>query len=330
MRAMSSLLGITNFVRTVRAGSFAGAARELNISAVAVSKNVAALERALGVRLLNRSTRALSLTEEGRAFHERCAEPLRALEDAAASAKSSAESPGGLIRVTSLTPFGRGYVIPLLSKFARLYPQIEIDLRLNDSVVDMAADGFDIGIRAGLVKSPSVIAREICNLNFVVCGAPSYFAQRGVPKLVEDLARHNCLRLALTQAAVKADERMLNWRVGPAREWLAPPAQGTLIANDFNSLELAAIGGVGLFNAPLPLVMPHFRSGALRPVLPQCRSSALSIYLYYRSRRNQPARVRVFVDFLLEHLRGHPDLVDDPTLLCAPFWASTTADKVQP
>ena len=323
MCPMSSLLGITHFVRTVKAGSFAGAAREFNISAVAVSKNVASLERALGVRLLNRSTRALSLTEEGRAFHERCAEPLQALEEATASAKSSGQSPSGLIRVTSLSPFGRGYVIPLLPKLARLYPQIEIDLRLNDSVVDMAAEGFDIGIRAGLIKSPNVIAREICNLHFVVCGAPSYFAQRGAPKEVADLARHNCLRLAIGPGSSKADDAMLNWRVGPSREWLDPTARGSLIANDFNSLELAAINGVGLFNAPLPLVMPHFRSGLLRPVLPQCRSSGLSIYLYYRSRRNQPKRVQVFVDFLLEHLRAIPDLVDDPNLLCAPFWAGS-------
>jgi DNA-binding transcriptional LysR family regulator len=318
---MSSLLGITHFVRTVQAGSFAGAARELGVSAVAVSKNVASLERALGVRLLNRSTRALSMTEEGHALHERCAEPLRALIEASASIRSSAEAPGGLIRVTSLTPFGRGYVIPLLAKFGRLYPHIEIDLRLDDNVVDMVADGFDIGIRAGRIESPAVIAREICDLHFVVCGAPSYFSQYGVPKHPEDLTRHNCLRLAIGKTTEKLDPRALNWRVGILRDALNPPAYGTLIANDFNSLEQAALSGVGLFNAPLPLVMPHFRSGLLRPILPQCRSSGLSIYLYYRSRRNQPERVRAFVEFLLGSLRSEPDLVNDPSVLCAPYWA---------
>ncbi len=317
---MSSLLGITNFVRTVSAGSFAGAARELGISAVAVSKNVASLERALGVRLLNRSTRALSLTDEGRAFHERCAEPLRALEDATASAKNSADAPGGVVRVTSLSPFGRGSVIPLLPKFARLYPNIEVDLRLDDAVVDLVADNFDIGIRAGRQQSPAVIAREICELHFVLCAAPSYFATQGIPKRIEDLAQHNCLRMASRAVTNDSDRSTINWRLGPQRIALDPPARGTLIANDFNSLEHAAICGVGIFNAPLPLVMPHFRSGALRPVLPQCRSSGISLYLYYRSRRNQPARVRVFVDFLLESLRAQPDLVGDPVALCAPFW----------
>jgi DNA-binding transcriptional LysR family regulator len=317
---MSSLLGITNFVRTVRAGSFAGAARELGISAVAVSKNVSALERTLGVRLLNRSTRALSLTEEGRAFHQRCAEPLRALEDATASAKSSSEASGGLVRVTSLTPFGRGYIIPLLQRFSQLYPQIEVDLQLDDRVVDMVAGGFDIGIRAGRIESPAVIAREICDLNFVICAAPSYLSQHGTPQTIEDLSRHNCLRMTAQSPSTNSEHRAVNWRIGPTREAVDPPVRGTLIANDFNGLEQAALSGVGLFNAPLPLVMPHFRSGLLRPVLPQCRSSGLSIYLYYRSRKNQPARVRVFVDFLLEALRAHPDLATDPLKLCAPYW----------
>jgi DNA-binding transcriptional LysR family regulator len=317
---MSSLLGITNFVRTVSAGSFAGAARELGISAVAVSKNVSSLERALGVRLLNRSTRSLSLTDEGRAFHERCATPLQALEDATALAKSSAEFSGGQVRVTSLTPFGRGFVIPLLPQFQRLFPLIEIDLRLDDAVVDMVTGGYDVGIRAGRIESPAIIAREICDLHFVVCASPSYLKLHGTPKVKEDLARHNCLRLALSPVAGARTAQAINWRIGPNREWLNPPARGTLIANDFNSLEQAALSGLGLFNAPLPLVMPHFRSGALRPVLPQCQSSGLSIYLHYPSRKNQPKRVRVFVAYVLESLRVHPDLQSDPKQLCAPFW----------
>jgi DNA-binding transcriptional LysR family regulator len=322
---MSSLLGITNFVRTVQAGSFAGAARDLGISAVAVSKNVAALERSLGVRLLNRSTRALSLTDEGRAFNERCMEPLRALEEATLSAQSSADAPSGCVRVTSLSPFGRGYVIPLLQKFSRLYPHIEIDLSLDDAVVDMVAGGFDVGIRAGKIDNPSIIAREICGLNFVICAAPAYLSHHGIPKREDELRQHNCLRLALGSTTPRAVNRAANaasnWRLGAARTALDPPADGTFIANDFNSLEQAALNGLGLFNAPLPLVLPHFRSGLLRPVLPQCASSGLSIYLYYRSRRNQPARVRVFVDFMLEALRSQPDLTGDAVKMCAPYWA---------
>ena len=321
---MASLTGITNFVRTTKAGSFAAAARELGISAVAVSKNVSALEQTLGVRLFNRSTRALSLTEEGRAFYERCAEPLRALEDATNSAKSSAAQASGVLRVTCLTPFGRGYVVPMVARFCRLYPNIELDLRLDDRVNDLVADGLDVGVRAGKIDRPNIIAREICALNFVICAAPGYFSQFGVPKRIDDLAAHNCLRMTgsnATTVATNASSRAQNWRLGAARTALEPPARGSFSSNDFGGLEQAALNGIGLFNAPLPLVISHFRSGALRPVLPQCMSSGLSIFVHYRSRRNQPVRVRLFVDFLLQGLRAHPDLSANPNALCAPFWA---------
>ena len=317
---MASLQGITNFIKTVRAGSFAGAARELGVSAVAVSKNVAALEKSLGVRLLNRSTRALSLTDEGRAYHERCAAPLQALEDASAFAKSSTNSVSGMLRVTSITPFGRGYVIPMVQKFCRLYPQIQIELLLDDNVSDMIANGFNVGVRAGLQQVPEAIARKICDLSFVICGAPDYFSQYGTPKKLEDLATHQCLHLTRNTAAVSRHSDPLVWRVGPASSARTVPARGNLIANDFNALEQAALNGMGLFNAPLPLVMPHFRSGALKPVLPMGMSTGLSIYLHYRSRRNQPARVRVFIDYMLEGLRNQPDLAGDAASLCAPYW----------
>ncbi len=317
---MTSLHGITNFIKTVRAGSFAGAARELGISAVAVSKNVAGLERSLGVRLLNRSTRALSLTDEGRAFHERCAAPLAELEEASAFPKRSTNSLSGLLRVTSMTPFGRGYVIPILQKFCRMYPQIQVELLLDDNVSDMVADAFDVGIRAGIVQPPEAIARKICDLSFVVCGAPAYFSQFGVPKTLEDLATHNCLHLGRSKPRGSTEQRSMTWRLGSGRSTVPTPANGSFVANDFNALEQATLNGMGLFNAPLPLVMPHFRTGALRPVLPMGMTSGLSIYLHYRSRRNQPVRVNVFIDFMLENLRTQPDLAGDARSLCAPFW----------
>ncbi len=321
---MSSLLGVTHFLRTVRAGSFAGAARELNISAVAVSKNVAALERELGIRLLNRSTRALSLTEEGRVFFERCDKPFQTIEQALTGAKQASDSPTGLLRVSCLSPIGRGMVIPLLQKFCALHPHVQIDLRLDDHVVDMVAEGVDVGIRVGNIDDPAIVARRVSDLPFVICGSPAYFAQHGVPKTINDLSRHNCLRLgnpsAKSAESTKASTAGMNWRLGAKREAVAPPVNGGLIASDFNALEQAALSGIGLFHAPLPLVMPHFRSGLLRPVLPEALSNVLSLYIHYRSRRNQPARMKIFVDYMLEQLREHPDLATKPETLCAPFW----------
>lgn len=324
---MSSLLAVTHFLRTVRAGSFAAAARELHVSAVAVGKNVSALERDLGVRLLNRTTRALSLTEEGRLFFERCDKPLQSIEQALIGAKQASDSPSGLLRVSCLSPIARGFVIPLLRNFRVQHPHVEIDLRLDDEVVDMVADGIDVGIRVGNIQDPAIVARRVADLPFIVCASPSYLALQGVPKTIDDLSRHNCLRLGRAHpsggdgAASKATSAGINWRLGEKREAVTPPVSGSLIANDFNALEQAAISGLGLFHAPLPLVMPHFRTGVLRPVLPSALSNVLSLYIHYRSRRNQPARMKIFVDFMLEHLRENPDLATKPETLCAPFWA---------
>ena len=192
---MKGIRGVVGFVRTVEAGSFAGAAKKLGISPVAVGKNVQRLERQLGVRLLQRSTRKLSLTEEGRLYYERCTGPLRDLESAQSAIAEKGRSPSGTLRVTSLSPFGRAYVLPLIPAFSRLYPAIELELHLDDAVSDMIAGGYDVGIRAGEARDGSMVMREVAPLNFVVCGAPSYLAERGVPSTPADLARHNCLRL---------------------------------------------------------------------------------------------------------------------------------------
>src|SRR5262249_2830378 len=176
MAALENIRGMIGFVRAVKAGSFAGAAKELGVSPVAVSKNVERLERRLGVPLLQRSTRKLSLTQEGRLFYERCTLPLQELESAQAAVKDKGRSPAGRLRVTSISPFGVTYVLPLLPEFSRRYPQIEVELRLDDAISDMIADEYDVGIRAGQMTDGTMIAREIAPLYFIVFGAPSYLA----------------------------------------------------------------------------------------------------------------------------------------------------------
>jgi len=166
------------------------------------------LEQRLGVRLLRRSTRKLSVTEEGRLYYERCAGPLRELEIAESVITEKGRSPTGTIRVTSLSPFGRTYVLPLIPAFSRLYPGIELELRLDDAVSDMIVGGYDVGIRAGDARDGSMVMREVAPLNFVVCGAPSYFAERGIPLTVTDLSKHNCLR-AVTRSRSRRSCRQM-------------------------------------------------------------------------------------------------------------------------
>ena len=312
---MKGISGTVGFVRTVEAGSFAGAARKLGITPVAVSKNVLRLEQRLGVRLLQRSTRKLSLTEEGRLYYERCVGPLRELESAESAISEKGKSPSGTVRVTCLSPFGRAYVLPLIPAFSRLYPGIELDLRFDDAVSDMIAGGYDVGIRAGEVRDGSMVMREVAPLNFVICGAPSYFAERGIPLTVADLSKHNCLRLRgrgpVTHSA--------GWRLGPKGLVDSASIKGNLIARDITTLVTAAVHGQGLVYAPLPLVLPLFRSGQLRPVLPECVSQPARIFIHYLSRKHLPVRVKAFVNFMLEHLRSNPDLTSDPQALLAPF-----------
>ena len=324
MPGVESIRGVVGFVRTVAAGSFAGAAKTLGVTPVAVSKNVQRLERQLGVRLLQRSTRKLSLTQEGRLFYERCTGPLQELESAQSAVREKGASPAGMLRVTSLTPFGRTYVLPLLPAFSRLYPRIEIELHLDDGVSDMIAQGYDVGIRAGEMRDGTMVAREIAPLHFVVCGAPSYFAERGVPAKPADLAHHNCLRLRGRGAH---PDRALNWLLGPERVPVAPPVRGNFLAGDITTLVAAAEHGQGLVLAPLPFVLPLFRSGALAPVLTDCMSQPVRLFIHYPNRKHLPVRVRSFVNFLLERLRKNPDLSSDARALVAPFSSSARAKK---
>lgn len=320
MAEVASIHGVVGFVRTVAAGSFAGAAKVLGVTPVAVSKNVQRLERQLGVRLLQRSTRKLRLTEEGRLFYERCTGPLQDLESAQSAVRQKGSSPAGPLRVTSLSPFGRTYVLPLLPAFSRLYPRIEVELHLDDSISDMIAEGYDVGIRAGEMRDGSMVVREIAPLHFVVCGTPAYFAEHGVPATPADLAMHNCLRLLARGARPGS---ALNWVLGPNKSPVTPPVRGNFVAGDITTLVAAAVHGQGLVFAPLPFVLPLFRAGSLAPVLPESISRPAHLFLHYPNRRQLPARVRSFVNFLLEHLRGNPDLGSDAQTLVAPFLKST-------
>jgi DNA-binding transcriptional LysR family regulator len=311
---MDGIRGVIGFVQTVAAGSFAGAAKKLGVTPVAVSKNVQRLERQLGVRLLQRSTRKLSLTDEGRLFYERCTGPLQELENAQSMVKDKGRSPAGVLRVTSLSPFGRNYVLPLLPAFSRLYPDVQVELHLEDAVSDMIGERYDVGIRAGEIRGGSMVVRNIAPLPFVVCGSPAYLAERGVPRTPADLAGHNCLRLYSRGAG-----RALNWQLGPERAPVSPAVNGNFVASDMTTLVMAAAHGQGLVLAPLPLVLPLLRADALVPVLPQCVARGVHVFMHYPNRRNLAARVRTFVEFLLEQLRKNPDLVSDAQTLLAPF-----------
>ena len=311
---MKSLKGIGSFVAVASSGSFAAAAKLQGVSAVAVSKNVATLERQLSVRLFQRTTRKLSLTPEGSNYYKQCLGPLRELEAAQAVIEKSSKALSGLVRVTCVAPFATGYVLPIIQQFHSKHPRVQIELHLDDGVSDMVAQGYDIGIRVGRMNSSSLVARPIAPLPFVVCASPEYLRQHGVPAELDHLAQHNCLRLSRI-----GSKEPMPWFLTGNDAAQDARIRGNLTLNDFSALQTAVLQGLGLACVPLPLAMPDIRKGDLVPVLAECIRTDLLVYLYYPNRKNMPMRTRSFVDYVLEALEKEKDLHMPPKQLLAAY-----------
>jgi DNA-binding transcriptional LysR family regulator len=311
---MKSLKGIASFVAVATSGSFSAAAKLQGVSAVATSKNVATLERQMGVRLLQRTTRKLSLTSEGQMFYQQCESPLRELMAAQSAAQLSSKALSGTVRVTCVSPIAMGFLMPLLPEFNARHPKVHIELHLDDSVSDIIAQGFDVGIRVGQLRDSTLIARPISGMPFVLCASPAYLKLRGTPKRPCDLTLHNCIRLRR-----RGRLEPLPWLVQGVDAVFDKTLKGNFSVNDFQALLLAAAQGQGLAYVPLPLAMPLLRSGELKPVMAEQIDSKLTVYLHYPNRKNLPARTRAFVEFTLKRLGLEPDLQTSAQELLAPF-----------
>ncbi len=292
--------------------SFAAASRQQGVSAVAVGKNVATLERQMGVRLFQRTTRKLSLTTEGDSFFKQCLGPLRELEAAQSQVQASVKSLSGLVRITAVQPIANGYLLPIIAKFHTLHPKVQVELHFDNEVADMVGQGYDIGIRVGQLRDSNIIARPLVALPFVICASPQYLARHTVPTRLEDLAQHNCLRLRRL-----GQQRPQPWFMRGLTAELDSKLQGNLYLNEFSAVVTAAELGLGLCCIPLPLAMVSFRSGALRPVLVNYIEAKLSLYLHFPSRKNLPARTRALIDFIADRLQKEPDLQSSAAQLIA-------------
>ncbi len=308
---MQTLRGILNFSRTAELGSFVKAAQELGISPVAVSQNISRLEAALGVRLLARSTRALQLTPEGQAFLEQCRQPLAQLDAACVEAASDAKSASGRLRATVVSPVAYLYLIPLLPKFEQRYPGIRLELELSEDSSPLIPKRFDVGIRIGALDDAAFVARPLGPLRLLLCASPAYLAQRGSPKSLDDLAQHRALLMQIT-GREQTTPFIVQTR-GSAAETSARSMQflqlpGHFVCNDFRSLAQACGDGLGIAQLPQPLALPMLKSGQLKVLLPDSVAEGIQLFIHYPSRKQLPARVRAFVDFIVEHFAGHPDL----------------------
>lgn len=296
---MDRFTGMRLFARVVETGSFSGAARELRLSKSAISKHVRALEDGLGVRLLNRTTRRLSPTEEGRTYYEWC---VRIGADVAEAEQAVAQlhgEPRGTLRVNAPMSFGILHLGPALGDFLGLHPALSVDLTLNDRYVDVVEEGFDVAIRIGELTDSSLIARKLAVSRRIVCAAPGYFARHGVPKTPADLRNHNCLTYSYLRAAAR------EWRlVGPEGE-VSVTVSGTLSANNGDVLRAALVGGVGIGWEPDFIVGEDIRAGRLTSVL-EDYVDEIGVYALYPPGRHQSAKLRVFVDFLADRFGPSP------------------------
>lgn len=297
---MDRLNAMTLFVRVVERGSFTAAAEDLRLSRAMASKHVRDLEEALGVRLLNRTTRRLSVTEAGRVYFERCAQILSDIAEAEQMVGDMQARPQGRLRLNAPMSFGTLHLAPAVADFTAEFDSVTVDMTLSDRIVDLIEEGFDLAVRIGRLASSSLIARKLAPCRLVVCAAPGYLARHGTPQRPEDLAAHDCL--GYTYAALR-DE----WRFGGADREISVRIAGTMQANNGDALRAAALRGRGIILQPTFIVGHDLCSGALVRLLPDFPVEDLAIYAVYPPGRHLSAKVRSFVDFLAARFGDRPE-----------------------
>jgi DNA-binding transcriptional LysR family regulator len=291
---MDRLNGLLAFARTAELGSFVTAGRALGISASAVGKSVARLEQELGVRLLQRSTRRISLTEEGRLFNERVRRILEDIDDAEAMLSRTRETPSGRLRVT--TPIVTYHLLlPVLWDFRARSPEIELDIDFNDRVVDVIEEGIDVAIRSGELPDSRLVARPLVPFRLLLCAAPSYLDRHGTLEAPDDLARHFGIRFRFPNSGKLQDWPLIAGSVDPTM-------RSMLTCNNMEALKGAATSGLGIGCMPDFLVRDALRAGKLRTVLDDHVDGRGQFRMLWSSNRHLSPKVRAFVDFFPERL----------------------------
>ncbi len=289
------------FMSVVDAGSFVGGGRAIGLTRSAAGKALARLESRLGVRLLNRTTRHLSLTDDGRVFHEHCLKVLAALDEAEASVAQRTGTPPGVLRLTVPDAFGRLHVLPLLRDYLRSWPEVQAEVSFTDRVTDIIEEGYDLAVR---IEASSIdtrlVSRLVARHRAVVCAAPSYLEARGRPQTPEQLAAHDCL---IFSSRTRRQSWRLRQKGGP---WVTVEGRSRLRLDSGEALRDAAVAGLGIAYLPGFLVDEDLASGRLEALLPSCEPVDVPIMAIYPSKRHLPAKVRRFIDLMVERWSAKP------------------------
>ncbi|MBW3567411.1 MAG: LysR family transcriptional regulator [Proteobacteria bacterium] len=294
---MDRISDLAVFVAVIEQGSFTAAAEHLALSKAAVSKYVSRLEKRLGARLMNRTTRRLTLTEAGQALFDRASVAIADLEAAESDVVALTGTPRGRLRMTVPTHFGEVFLAPLLAGFRQRYPDVELDLDLDNRIVDLVQEGFDLGIRITQLGPSSLVARKLAEVRMVTVASPVYFAARGTPATPSELREHECLIYGL-------DRTPGEWRFRRGLDRLiSVHVHGNFRCNNDGTLKRAALDGMGILRFPELFVEKELREGTLVAVLEEFEMQTLALSAVFPTRRNLAPKVRVFVDYLAEQFR---------------------------
>jgi DNA-binding transcriptional LysR family regulator len=301
---INELRSITIFVRTAELGSLSKAAEAQQISPQAASKALGQLEAHLGVRLLHRTTRSMSLTEEGLRFLEAAKPSLAGLQQALQGARQTREEITGPLRIVGPRTVLQPIIGPVLDEYCRLYPDVQPDVQLDDRVGNWVEDRVDVGFRLGHTPQEGLIARRLLPLQLIICASPAYLRMHGVPQSLHDLNTHRCSAFRRSN-----DGRIVPWRVRVGEGMQDQHVTPTFSTNDEDFELRTALAGTIIGQFAGPTVAPHIRSGRLIPLLLEHQCDIYSLYLYYGSRLAQPARVRRFIELAIDRLTDSGDFV---------------------
>jgi DNA-binding transcriptional LysR family regulator len=288
---MSRFRELEAFVAVVDAGSFVGGADVLNASKAAISRNVQELEERLGARLLNRTTRRLSLTEAGQAYYERARQILAELEDADSVVGATAARAVGRLRINAPQTFGVLHLAPLWGGFAAAYPEVELDITLSDRMVDLVEEGFDVAIRIARLQDSSLVSRRLAGTRLVACASPAYLAAHGAPATLADLARQRIIGYSYSTTGD-------TWYFDSPQGRQAVSLRPFFRSNSGDTCRAAALAGLGIAIHPGFMVEADMAGGRLVEVLPELRAGEIGIHAVYPSRKHLSGKVRALVDYL--------------------------------
>lgn len=291
--AVLDLQQLRSFLAVVKAGSFVAAAETSGLSKAAVSRHVAELEGHLAVRLLHRTTRRLSLTEEGQRFHGRALELMAALEELEAETSSSGGEAIGMLRVNAPLTFGNLHLAPLWPRFLAAHPKVSLDVTLNDRVVDLVEEGYDIAVRITSRLDPHLVCRPLATTRMVLCAAPAYLTQHGTPTHPHELAGHTAFAYSYWSGGD-------DWRFEGPQGAVSVRVQARMHTNSGDSCRVAALDAQGIVLQPDFLVGQDLRSGALVELMPEYRSIELGIYAVYATRKHLPMKSRHLIEYLAQ------------------------------